>query len=57
MHEHVIAAAGAEAWSALSEKLLRGEVKSKSQVVIGLSGGKLTFESRPKEEVKSLPSG
>jgi ATP-dependent Clp protease ATP-binding subunit ClpC len=41
----------------LSEKLLRGEVKSKSQVVIGLSGGKLTFESRPKEEVKSLPSG
>ena len=40
----------------LSEKLLRGEVKSKSTVKIGFSGGKLTFASRPKEEVKSLPS-
>ena len=41
----------------LSEKILRGEVKSKSQVVIGLDAGKLTFKSKPKEEVKSLPSG
>jgi ATP-dependent Clp protease ATP-binding subunit ClpC len=41
----------------LSEKILRGEVKSRSQVVIGVDAGKLTFDSKPKEEVKSLPSG
>jgi ATP-dependent Clp protease ATP-binding subunit ClpC len=41
----------------LSEKLLRGEVKSRSHVVIGFDGGKLSFDARPKEEVKSLPSG
>ncbi len=41
----------------LSEKILRGEVKSRSEVVIGLDAGKLTFASKPKEEVKSLPSG
>jgi ATP-dependent Clp protease ATP-binding subunit ClpC len=41
----------------LSEKLLRGEVKSRSHVVIGMEKGKLSFNSRPKEEVKSLPSG
>jgi ATP-dependent Clp protease ATP-binding subunit ClpC len=40
----------------LSEKLLRGEVKSKNHVLIGLSGGKLSFEAKPKEEVKTLPS-
>ena len=41
----------------LSEKLLRGEVKSRSHVVIDYAGGKLSFAARPKEEVKSLPSG
>jgi len=37
----------------LSEKLLRGEVTSKSRLVIGVKGGKLSFKTEPKEEVKT----
>jgi ATP-dependent Clp protease ATP-binding subunit ClpC len=37
----------------LSEKLLRGEVTSKSRLVIGVKAGKLSFKSEPKEEVKA----
>ena len=37
----------------LSEKLLRGEVTSKSHLVIGVKGGKLSFKAEPKEEVKA----
>ena len=38
----------------LSEKLLRGEVTSKSTLHIGAKGGKLEFKCIPNEEVKSL---
>ncbi len=41
----------------LSEKLLRGQIASRSRLNIGFQGGKLTFESVPKEEVKSLNPG
>lgn len=41
----------------LSEQLLRGQVSGRSRLTIGLKGGKLTFASVPKEEVKSLNSG
>jgi len=37
----------------LSEKLLRGEVTSKSRLVIGVKDGKLNFKTVPKEEVKA----
>ncbi len=37
----------------LSEKLLRGEVTSKSKLVIGVLGDKLSFKADPKEEVKT----
>ncbi len=38
----------------LSEKLLRGEVKGKSKLLIGVKNGELSFKSVPTEEVKSL---
>ncbi len=38
----------------LSEKLLRGEVTSKSKLIIGVKAGALSFKSIPNEEVKSL---
>jgi ATP-dependent Clp protease ATP-binding subunit ClpC len=37
----------------LSEKLLRGEVRSKSRLTIGVKGGKLSFKAEPKEEIKT----
>jgi ATP-dependent Clp protease ATP-binding subunit ClpC len=37
----------------LSEKLLRGEITSKSKLVIGVQGDKLSFLVEPKEEVKT----
>jgi ATP-dependent Clp protease ATP-binding subunit ClpC len=37
----------------LSEKLLRGEVTSKSHLVIGVRGDKLSFKTVPMEEVKT----
>jgi len=37
----------------LSEKLLRGEVASKSRMVIGVQSGKLSFKAEPREEVKT----
>jgi len=37
----------------LSEKLLRGEVTSKSKVVIDVKGDKLSFKPAPTEEVKA----
>ena len=37
----------------LSEKLLRGEVTSKSKLVIGVRGDKLSFKADPKKEVKT----
>ena len=37
----------------LSEKLLRGEVTSKSKLLIGVKGGKLSFEAEPMEEIKT----
>jgi ATP-dependent Clp protease ATP-binding subunit ClpC len=37
----------------LSEKLLRGEVTSKSRLLIGVKGGKLSFKTVPMEEVKT----
>jgi ATP-dependent Clp protease ATP-binding subunit ClpC len=37
----------------LSEKLLRGEVTSKSRLVIGVRGDKLSFKTEPMEEVKA----
>ena len=37
----------------LSEKLLRGEVTSQSRLIIGVEGGKLSFTSQPKEEIKT----
>ena len=37
----------------LSEKLLRGEVTSKSHLVIGVKGGKLTFKAVPSKELKT----
>jgi len=37
----------------LSEKLLRGDIASKSRLVIGFDGGKLTFSAEPKEEIKT----
>jgi len=45
----------------LSEQLLRGQVSGRSHLKIGLKGGKLTFESEPREikgeEVKTLNPG
>jgi ATP-dependent Clp protease ATP-binding subunit ClpC len=40
----------------LSEKLLRGEVVSKSRMVIGVNGGKLSFKAEPREEVPAATS-
>ncbi len=40
----------------LSEKLLRGEVVSKSRMVIGVNGGKLSFKAEPREEVPTAAS-
>ncbi|MCP4572014.1 MAG: ATP-dependent Clp protease ATP-binding subunit [bacterium] len=37
----------------LSEKLLRGEIASKSRLVIGVEGGKLSFRSEPNEPVRA----
>jgi ATP-dependent Clp protease ATP-binding subunit ClpC len=37
----------------LSEKLLRGEVASRSRLVIGVEGGKLSFRSEPGAPVKT----
>jgi ATP-dependent Clp protease ATP-binding subunit ClpC len=37
----------------LSEKLLRGQVTSKSRLVIGVKGGKLSFKSEPAKEIKT----
>ncbi len=37
----------------LSEKLLRGEVTSNSNLVIGVKGNKLSFKIEPREEVKT----
>ncbi len=37
----------------LSEKLLRGEVTSKSRLIIGVKGGKLSFKTEPAEEIKT----
>jgi ATP-dependent Clp protease ATP-binding subunit ClpC len=41
----------------LSEKLLRSTVTSRSRLTVGIEGGKMTFVSSPKEEVKSLNPG
>ncbi len=41
----------------LSEQLLRGKIKSKSSLLVGVKGGELTFLSIPKEEIKSLNPG
>ncbi len=38
----------------LSEKLLRGEVSSKSHLVIGVKNGKLSFDAAPGEKINSL---
>ena len=38
----------------LSEKLLRGEVSSKSHLVIGVRNGKLSFKAAPGEKVNSV---
>jgi ATP-dependent Clp protease ATP-binding subunit ClpC len=37
----------------LSERLLRGEVSSRSRLIIGVKAGKLSFESEPLAEVKN----
>ena len=37
----------------LSEKLLRGEIASKSRLVIGVDGNKLSFRSEPNEPVRA----
>ncbi len=41
----------------LSEQLLRGQVKARCSLRVGMEGGKLTFVSTANEEVKSLNPG